>query len=39
MIKEIFSEVFDKDGDGIITKEEFRTGIGHMASMLMQLAP
>ena len=31
MFKEIFSEFFDKNGDGIITKEEFRTRIGDMA--------
>ena len=37
MFKEIFSEFFDTDGDGIITKEEFRTRIGDMASMMIQL--
>jgi Ca2+-binding EF-hand superfamily protein len=37
MFKEIFSEVFDKDGDGVITKEKFRTRIGQMASMMIQL--
>jgi len=37
VFKEIFSEVFDKDGDGIITKEELRTRIGHMASMRFEL--
>ena len=33
----MFKEIFDNDGDGIITKEEFRTRIGHMAWMTMQL--
>jgi len=35
-LKEIFSEFFDKDGDGITTKEEFRTRIVDMASIMIQ---
>ena len=35
-LKEIFSEFFDKNGDGIMTKEEFRTRIVDMASIMIQ---